>query len=152
MYLEDQKILCWFVFGFFPDSLRAYLYWTSEGTSSSNSFMGPASSCRSGPAAIPSGLQDRVISLLSACSLTTAPLISIMGFHSSKNLYWLALCLHILVSQACCWLTTSHWQNALKHVLCLAFTSWFQNESCLNANSWNRSVFQVGLMPYHWLE
>lgn len=135
----------------FTNSLRAYLYWTSEGASSPNSFMRPASSCRSGPSDMPSALQEGVVSLLFACSLTTASLINIMGFHSCKNLHQLPLCLHIAVSQACCWLT-SHWQNVLKHVSCLAFTSWFQNESCINANSWNRSALRLGLMPYHWFE
>lgn len=112
----------------------------------------PASSCRSGPSDIPSGVQDRDASLLSACSLTTASLISIMGFHSYKNLYQLPLCLHVAVSLACCWLTRSHWQNAFKYISCLAFASWFQTESCINANSWNRSVLQAGFMPYHWME
>lgn len=85
--------------------------------------MGPSPSCSSGFSDIPSSLQDSVVSLLSAWGLTAASLISILGFHSHKSLYQLPLRMHVVVSQACCWLTKSHWQNAFKHVSCLAFTS-----------------------------
>lgn len=140
------------VWGSFHRSVRAHLLWTSEDArSSAASWDLPLLMDLALLTAFLGCKTSLLHCCLLSCSLTTASPISIMGFHSYKNLYQLPLCLHV-VSQACCWLTRSHWQNAFKCVSCLAFTSWFQNESCINVNSWKRSVLQVGFMPYHWLE